>query len=141
MPLVIDASAILPLTLPDEDATISNGVLVRIAMDRMARVPPVFWDELLNVLVRAEREGRIDRKRAEAFFLKVRYELPLITTPPVSQLEVFHIAHDYGLTAYDASYLTLAIQTESELATHDKELISAAKRGNVPLYHLIADAA
>ncbi|WP_425400406.1 type II toxin-antitoxin system VapC family toxin [Aeoliella sp.] len=131
---MLDASAILPLALPNEDATYSNAVLCRIGMDELAYVPPIFWDELLNVLVLGVRRGRIDLKVAEAFLLKASFKLPIITTSPRSRLEVLRIAHDYGLTSYDATYLSLAIELEADIATHDKALADAAKRAGLVRY-------
>jgi len=90
MSLVLDASAILPLALPDEDAAYSNAVLTRMSMDGLAFVPSIFWEELTNVLVVAVRKERLPFKTAEGFLLKTIHELPLATTPLVSRLEVLH---------------------------------------------------
>lgn len=131
MPLVVDASAILPLALPDEDAAYSNAVLRRMAHDGVAYAPPIFWDEVTNVLVLAIRDKRIELKRAEGFLLKTSYELPIVTSQPESPLSVLHAAHRYGLTSYDASYLTLALQHNASIATHDRELLKAAEAARV----------
>lgn len=124
----------VPLGLPDEDPTYSHALLSQIATDGIAYVPPLFWDELTNILVSAIEKHRTQLIQAERFLLKVSEELPLATVGPVSRLEVLHTAHDYGLTGYDAVYLTLALQQEAQLATLDKELLAAAKRGGIPTY-------
>lgn len=131
MPLVVDASAILPLALPDEDALYSNAVLRQLSLDGIGYAPPIFWDEVANVLVLAVRDGRIDLALAERFLLKASHDLPLLTVTPPGRLSILHTAHEYGLTSYDASYLALGIDKSAELATHDGQLIAAAKRAGV----------
>jgi predicted nucleic acid-binding protein len=44
------------------------------------------------------------------------------------------LARDHGLTAYDASYLDLALRTGSVLATRDAELQRAAPQAGVTLF-------
>jgi len=46
------------------------------------------------------------------------------------------IARDHGLTFYDASYLSLAIKTKADIATHDKKLIAAAKSEGIALFSI-----
>jgi len=50
--------------------------------------------------------------------------------------EHINIALDNGLTAYDATYLELAIRLELPLATLDAKLGAAAKRAGVKLLGL-----
>ncbi|WP_425395034.1 type II toxin-antitoxin system VapC family toxin [Aeoliella sp.] len=131
MPLVIDASAILPLALLDEDATYSNAVLSRMAIDGVAYVPPIFWDELLNILSLGVRGGRIDLELAEAFVLRASNDLPMQTISPDSRLDILRLAYEYGLTSYDSAYLWLALKFDAEIATHDNKLIAAAHLAGV----------
>lgn len=46
---------------------------------------------------------------------------------------VLTLAERHKLTAYDAAYLALALETRMPLATLDKQLIAAATQENVPL--------
>ena len=42
MTLVVDASALVPLAMSDEDAKFANAVLAQIGQDGFAIVPPLF---------------------------------------------------------------------------------------------------
>jgi predicted nucleic acid-binding protein len=45
---------------------------------------------------------------------------------------VFDLAQAHRLSAYDATYLDLALQTGASLATFDRRLAAAADRAGVP---------
>lgn len=47
---------------------------------------------------------------------------------------VLPLARDYGLSAYDAAYLELAIRHNSPLATIDRGLRKAARRGGIEIF-------
>jgi predicted nucleic acid-binding protein len=47
--------------------------------------------------------------------------------PSAVQDMVFALARKYGLTAYDAAYLELALRTGSPLATFDRQLADAVR--------------
>ncbi len=66
MAIVPDVSAILGQALDDEDATFAESVIAAIARDK-AVVPTLFWSEIRNVLVMAERRKRIAPTRTTAF--------------------------------------------------------------------------
>ena len=48
--------------------------------------------------------------------------------------ELFAFANTHGLSSYDASYLMLAIQQKSPIATLDKEIIRITENLNVPVF-------
>ncbi|NOZ40095.1 MAG: type II toxin-antitoxin system VapC family toxin [Planctomycetes bacterium] len=133
MPLVVDASVILPLALSDEDAAYAICVLHRLQTDPHGLVPPIFLDELQNVLLYAERDGRIEQSVSELFVRRVLEDLPLVMHPIADRFVVMQIARDHNLTFYDASYLSLALASKADMATHDKKLIAAAKAVGVVL--------
>ena len=74
-------------------------------------VPPVFWHEVANVLAVSVQRARVNRERAIAaldalaVFYMVEDEIP-----PIASLIT---AIEEGLTAHDAQYLALAIDTGS----------------------------
>lgn len=98
----------------------------------MASIWPL---EVTNVLVHAERQGRITAERVEQFLeqlLQLRIHVEPCTTQQAVQ-EVRRLAQTYGLTAYDAAYLALAIRLNLPLATLDTDLQKAARAAGVPL--------
>ena len=64
MTFVTDASVAAAWVLPDEAAAIADLALERLG-EETAKVPNVFWDELRNLLLSAERRGRIDARHAD----------------------------------------------------------------------------
>jgi predicted nucleic acid-binding protein len=99
-------------------------------------IAPQLWAiEALNGLLTAERHGRIDRevRRRLAGFLQ---ELPIKIddeTATRSWTTTAHLAEQHRLTAYDATYLELAMRLDLPLATSDTALITAAKVAGVQL--------
>ena len=71
MAFVTDASIAAAWLLPDEEAALAETALDRLA-DETACVPDLFWHELRNLLLSAERRGRIDRVHADASMARIR---------------------------------------------------------------------
>ena len=96
--------------------------------DRNAIVPNLWRLELGNVLVQAERHGRITAAQLTTALELVR-NLPVTTdaeTDGRAFREILNLARTTSLTTYDASYLELAMRHGIPLATLDKALIRAA---------------
>ena len=133
MPFVVDASVAAAWLLGDEDDGEADRVLRLLAADG-ARVPSLFWYEMRNVLVMAERRGRLVPGEAAAALGRLR-RLPIeaVDMTLADDARVTGLAIAYGLTAYDATYLALAEATASPLATADRALARAAERAGVAL--------
>ena len=132
MALVPDVSAILGQALDDEDATFSESVIELIASDE-AIVPTLFWYEIRNVLVMAERRKRISAARTTTFLADLAL-LPFTVDDLPREASVLDVARRRSLTVYDATYLELAQRRNVPLATLDHALIAAAKKEGVPLF-------
>jgi predicted nucleic acid-binding protein len=130
--LVIDASAALQWVFRDEASPSSDSLFERVAAEG-ATVPAIFHIELANVLVQAEKRGRINAAYASER-LGVLAELPIaidVESAARAWRETIALARAEGLTAYDASYLELAIRLGLAIASRDKDLIAAARRRGV----------
>ena len=114
-----------------------SAVLADIALDRLAEepanVPNLFWHELRYLLLTAERRGRIEGGYADASMARLR-RFPIHRPGEPDDREVMALARDHGLTAYDASYLALAIREDSALASLDRRLNEAASAEGVALF-------
>ena len=130
MVFVADASVAAAWVLPDEEAALADLALDRLGRDT-AQVPDVFWHELRNLLLSAERRGRIDRRHADVSMERLR-RLPIRCPGEAHDRHVMALARDHGLTAYDASYLALAIREGCALASLDRRLTEAAAAEGVP---------
>ncbi len=100
-----------------------------------AIVPTLWLYEVVNVTELAVRKGRITAEKAHAF-LKSLADLPIETeNPTLPQMfdSVRTLVGQYNLTAYDASYLELAIRHSLPITTSDKALAKAAQAAGVGL--------
>jgi len=130
MAFVADASVAAAWVLPDEEAALAELALDRMGRER-ALVPGVFWHELRNLLLSAERRGRIDGRRADVSLERLR-RLPIGCPGEADDRHVMALARNHRLTAYDASYLALAIRESCPLASLDRRLNDAAAAECVP---------
>ena len=131
--IVLDASAIAAWCFEDKSDPAADALLDRVATDGAA-VPALWVFEVANLPAGAERRGRIDAARASTF-LDLLAALPIAVDPrPATDLPLplLAIARGTGLTAYDATYLELALRTGATLATRDARLRAAAATAGVP---------
>lgn len=129
MTFVADASIAAAWVLPDEDTALADLAFDRLGEDT-AVVPNLFWHELRNVVLKAERHGRISKEHANASMARVR-RLAIRCPADADDDHVIALARGHQLTAYDASYLALAITEECPLASLDGRLNEAARAEGV----------
>ena len=101
--------------------------------DTHALVPVTWGLEVANVIARAEAKAWVTEARSEAF-LAMLAEVDIEADPVTfsqALADTLHLARRYKLSAYDASYLELALRTGVPLATLDEDLQKAAKKAGV----------
>jgi predicted nucleic acid-binding protein len=134
MEWVLDASVTMTWCFESERTAYTEGLLDR-AGSSPSVVPQVWAWEVANVLVLALRRKRIDRTQRNRFLSML--ETLLIHADDLKGLKVFApvlaVAEEYGLTAYDASYLELSLRMGLPLATMDTQLQAAARKAGVVL--------
>ena len=132
MPFVLDASVALAWCFEDEATAETDAVLEQLAED--SAVAPSLWElEVINVLLLAERRGRITESQT-ARFVALLTQLPiLIDSAGVDMASVLAAGRHHGLTAYGAAYLVLAEREGIPLATIDGKLRVAAQAAGVPV--------
>ncbi len=132
-PLVVDCSVTAAWCLEDETSPAAERVLERVIREG-ALVPALWAFEMSNVLVAAERRGRITAADAERAVELLR-RLPIVLDPPHAGTlaRCRAVGREHGLTAYDAGYLDLALRRGLRLATFDGEFAAAARRSGVSL--------
>ncbi len=135
MPIVLDASVALSWCFEDKADDMSRALLDQAARNVFV-VPPIWILEVGNVLLMAERTGRITRADS-ARFLHLLTELSIEVFPRDERgalPEWMELARRYGLTAYDAQYLLVAVARNAPLATRDGRLGTAANAEGVELW-------
>ncbi len=126
--LVIDASIALAWCFEDEASPETDAVADTVRQ-RGAIVPGLFQLEIGNILLQAERKGRLTASDV-AIRLALLGELPIATDPETAGRawrDVMALARNHALTTYDAAYLELALRKGAGLATRDRALAAAAK--------------
>lgn len=132
MSFVLDCSVAMSWVFPDE-ASESTDQLRESLVDGRAFVPALWPIEVANVLLVAARRRRIDRTEWSRIARDLEV-LPIVVDPVSTSRvwgEVLEIAHTHGLSAYDATYLELAIRMQLPLATLDRALAAAGHAAGV----------
>ncbi len=130
--LVVDASAAMSWCFEDEFDARAEAWLEHVRAEG-ALIPPLWFSEVTNALLMAERRGRTTQAKT-ARYVEVLEDLPLevIESDP-DMADVVHHARQFGLTTYDATYLLIAMQSGLALATRDAALTRAAEAAGVRL--------
>ena len=129
---VVDASVAIAWLFEDEVTPETEAVLYRLAHEE-ANVPGLWELEVANVVMSAERRGRLS-EAASARIVERLGDLPIRLSPNSPRLpHLLEVGRRYGLTSYDAAYLALAQQLDLPLATLDRELAAAAGVADVEL--------
>ena len=132
--VVLDVSLSTAWCFADEASEPAWAILEWLQGGR-AHVPALWLWETANLLVQAERRGRIS-PAAIRTFLGLLEGLPISVDEP-STASAWHdtlaLARSHRLTSYDAAYLELALRRSLPLATRDKALQAAARLEGVRL--------
>lgn len=131
---VLDCSIAVSWCFEDEASEVCDALLERVR-DEGALVPSLWHLELGNVMIQAERRGRVMSADVTTR-LELIGDLPIATdgeTPLRALHEILALARAENLTTYDAAYLELAIRRGLPLATNDKRLRSAGKNTGVQI--------
>jgi predicted nucleic acid-binding protein len=121
--LVIDASAFASWAFPDEGGDKVSQSLIRIMTEEeTATSSALFPLEALHAANQALTRGRFTPS-AHQHVLRLLSRLPVSLAPMrVSPLEYWSWAQSLQLTAYDASYLKVAVDLRAPLVTMDRGL-------------------
>ncbi|MGC1462637.1 MAG: type II toxin-antitoxin system VapC family toxin [Terracidiphilus sp.] len=138
MGLVLDASVTLAWMIERVDAEEARSAdeVLHTILAGGAQVPALWFAEVANGVLVAERRGGI-RHSTSASFLGLVNALPIMeerTRSSDVQSSVLALGRAHELTAYDATYLELALRTSGTLATFDAELAKAARAAGVRVF-------
>lgn len=135
MRFVLDCSVAMAWCFEDESAGYADAVLG--ALEGAEALVPGLWSlEVANVLLVAERRGRIS-EAAAARFVELLRGLPIsIDGEDAGRAlgNVLSLARERSLSSYDAAYLDLAMREGLPLATLDQRLRESALRSGVQVF-------
>lgn len=140
--IVVDASFLVPLVVRGDEVSPRARTaqeLVRASSGLVA--PSLFMFEFLNSIRNGRRVGQLSVEQG-AIAVTAIFDLCVHLEPApdiVVALRISELADAHGLTAYDASYLELALRTKSPLATFDDALAKAARAEGVEVIGVSAN--
>lgn len=131
---VVDNSVVMSWCFKHEEDRYADAVLDRLS-EAAAFVPSIWPLEVVNVLLAAERERRLNEADSVRF-VTLLSQLPIMVEyerPERIMQDLLALARTNTLSSYDASYLNLAMRKGVPLATLDTRLREAAKKTQVPI--------
>ncbi len=118
--LVVDASVAIKWYVPEPGSTAAQSIL---ESNRLLVAPDLLVAEIGDILWKRVRRGMTARSDAEiiaqAFLGESRVTLVSST---VLMFRALDIANTYGLTVYDALYVSLAVRDDLIVVTADERL-------------------
>ncbi len=127
---IVDASVGFAWVYQGQATPETDQLLNEVAAGATVIVPALWFLEMSNVLLIAQR-----RHRLTAIQRKAALEKLTAMQFTVDEEEAHHafgrtseLAEKYGLTIYDAAYLELALRRSLPLASRDETLRNAAKQ-------------
>jgi predicted nucleic acid-binding protein len=101
----------------------------RLAEGEEAFTAPNFFQEVMEALRRAVREGRTTTEDVQAWFgVLDSYNIVPINVNPVAGSATWLIAETLNISAYDAGYVAVAKAKGLPLWTRDKAVVNKAPR-------------
>ncbi len=132
---VTDCSVTMCWCFPDECDPYAARILEK--LDVNETLVPIVWSlEVANALLTEERRGRLSEADVLRF-LEILRSLPIfVDSTPSEQVldDILALGRRHDLSAYNASYLELAMRQGVPLATLDVRLTEAAKAAGVTIF-------
>jgi predicted nucleic acid-binding protein len=130
MPFVLDNSVSSAWFLPAQATPYTRAIALRLRQDS-ARVPALWELEFVNVLRTTCLRQRMDAQQAQGALALIG-SLPIqVDRHVVPRSELLGLALRFGLSAYDAAYLELALRLQYPMATQEASLRAAALAAGV----------
>jgi predicted nucleic acid-binding protein len=124
---VVDASVLIKVFLPEHDSDLASRLLRDATSTPGSRAAPdLIYPECGNILWKKVRQGLLTADRVREITREI-VAIPMVIWPGRQLLETAAIlALGYGITVYDATYLTLSDLLGAPLVTADERLITKA---------------
>ena len=132
MAMVADASVTVAWFIRGQATDHTDRLLDR-AMRETVHVPALWMPEFVNALITLERRRRLPTAEVDVALQAVA-DLDIVAERDIGgPAALAGLARGYTLTAYDATYLSLALRLKLPLACKDSSLRAAAARAGVKL--------
>jgi len=127
MAFVADCSVVARWFLPDEATRYSETMLDRLGSET-AHVPSLWVAEFTNVVLKLERQRLLKAGIAAGILARVELLGLVVDQQTPTPARLHDLAREFALSAYDATYLELALRLGIPLACIDGGLKLAARK-------------
>lgn len=129
--IVLDCSYALAIVMPDERRPATAAQLAAV----MVLVPPIWPYEVANAFRSSVRRGRLAESQVIGLCTQLEALRVAVSQPDdLSVRRGYLAAMSRGLSAYDASYIELALQRGAALATLDRNLADVARASGLTVW-------
>jgi len=129
---VLDASVAIAWVVSSQATAYTRRIRIR-AKREPYHVPAIFTAEVTNVLVVLERRGILTEAGSDAAADVLSRLEPITHEIGLGIAQLRAMAKRFGLTAYDATYLALALELRLPLACGDRPLKGALRPAGLKL--------
>jgi predicted nucleic acid-binding protein len=133
MAFVADNSVIVAWFVKSQANPYSWSILERAAAGEVIHVPLLWGQEFVNTMVVLERRRRLKAADATQAFAALADMNLAIDREPVELSALAGLARSFKLSAYDATYLELAMRLRLPFACRDGPLKAALPKAGVAL--------
>lgn len=130
MTFVVDCSVAARWFLADGATPYSDAVF-DLLEDRPVVAPSLLWPEFANVFLELSRQRKLPHAMAQGAVQRFGALGIMPDTHLAAPERLFLLGDEYGISAYDASYLELALRLGCPLASCDEGLKHAALRAGL----------
>lgn len=127
---IVDASVGFAWVYPGQATSGTDRLLNEVAAGATVVVPALWYLEMSNVLLIAQRRHRLTAIQRKAALEKLAAMQFMVDEEGTRHAfgKTSDLAEKHGLTIYDATYLELALRRSLPLASRDEALTNAAKQ-------------
>ncbi|MGA3326307.1 MAG: type II toxin-antitoxin system VapC family toxin [Terriglobia bacterium] len=126
--LVLDASIALGWMVDTPAPKMALRALHLLQSGTIGVVPDLWYYEISNALITAERRGRASAQVVSSHVSDIERLAAFLELSPTTPSALIAAARLSGLTAYDAAYFELALRRNLPLATLDDKMRTAAQK-------------
>jgi len=131
--LVLDASTTIGWMVDAPAPKVALRALQLLQSGTIGVVPDLWYYEVSNALITAERRGRASAQVVSSHVSDLERLAEFLELSPTTPSDLIAAARQSGLTAYDAAYFDLALRRNLPLATLDDKMRAAAERAGIDL--------
>lgn len=131
--VVLDASIAIGWMVDTPTPRLALRALHLLQSGTVGVVPDLWYYEVCNALITAERRGRASAQTVSSHVSDIERLAIFLEVSPTTPSALMTAARQSGLAAYDAAYFELALRRNLRLATLDDTLRVVAQRAGIEL--------